>query len=83
LAGIGPITGGAAIYGQAVMNGAQIAVDEINANGGVNGYPIEFKFADDVADGETSVNAYNSLMDWGMQVLVGPVTSGAAISVFR
>jgi branched-chain amino acid transport system substrate-binding protein len=79
--GIGPITGGAAIYGQAVMNGAQIAVDEINANGGVNGYPIEFKFADDVADGETAVNAYNSLMDWGMQVLVGPVTSGAAISV--
>lgn len=79
--GVGPITGDAAIYGQAVMNGCQIAVDEINAAGGVNGAQIQFKFEDDVADGETSVNAYNSLMDWGMQVLVGPVTTGAAISV--
>ena len=79
--GIGPTTGAAAIYGQAVMNGAQIAVDEINANGGVNGAQIDFKFEDDVADGETSVNAYNNLMDWGMQVLVGTVTSGACISV--
>lgn len=79
--GVGPITGDNAIYGQAVMNGCQIAVDEINAAGGVNGAQIEFKFEDDVSDGETSVNAYNSLMDWGMQVLVGPVTTGAAISV--
>lgn len=63
------------------MNGCQIAVDEINAAGGVNGAQVKFKFEDDVADGETSVNAYNSLMDWGMQVLVGPVTTGAAISV--
>ena len=77
----GPITGDAAIYGQAVMNGAQIAVDEINAAGGINGVKIEYKFEDDVADGETAVNAYNKLMDWGMQVMVGPVTTGAAISV--
>lgn len=79
--GVGPITGDAAIYGQAVMNGCQIAVDEINAAGGVNGAQIQFKFEDDVNDGETAVNAYNSLMDWGMQVLVGPVTTGSAISV--
>ena len=77
----GPITGDAAIYGQAVMNGAQIAVDEINAAGGINGVKVEYKFEDDVADGETAVNAYNKLMDWGMQVMVGPVTTGAAISV--
>lgn len=76
--GIGPLTGDAAIYGQAAMNGAQIAVDEINAKGGTQ---ITFRAEDDVADGETSVNAYNTLMDWGMQVLVGPVTTGAAISV--
>ena len=81
IGGIGPITGDNAIYGMAVMNGAQIAVDEINAAGGINGYPIEYKFEDDVADGETAVNAYNNLMDWGMQVLVGPVTTGSAISV--
>ncbi|MEA4933770.1 MAG: ABC transporter substrate-binding protein [Lawsonibacter sp.] len=78
LGGIGPLTGDAAIYGTAAMNGAQIAVDEINAKGGAQ---FAFKAEDDVADGETSVNAYNSLLDWGMQVLVGPVTTGAAISV--
>ena len=77
----GPITGDAAIYGQAVMNGCQIAVDEINAAGGINGYKVEYKFEDDVADGETAVNAYNNLMDWGMQTLVGTVTTGACISV--
>lgn len=78
LGGIGPLTGDAAIYGTAAMNGAQIAVDEINAKGGVQ---FAFQAEDDVADGETSVNAYNSLLDWGMQILVGPVTTGAAISV--
>ena len=81
IGGIGPTTGGAAIYGQAVMNGAQIAVDEINAAGGINGIQIDYKFEDDVADGETAVNAYNSLMDWGMQLLLGPVTTGSAIAV--
>ena len=81
LGSTGPITGDAAIYGQAVMNACQIAVDEINAAGGINGYQVEFRFEDDVADGETAVNAYNTLMDWGMQALVGTVTSGACISV--
>ena len=79
IGGIGPLTGENAIYGTAAMNGAQIAVDEINALGGA--VQFEFQSEDDVADGATSVNAYNTLMDWGMQVLVGPVTSGAAISV--
>ncbi len=73
----GPLTGDAAIYGKAVMNAAQIAVDEINAKGGVQ---IEFNPQDDEADGEKAVNAYNNLMDWGMQVLVGPVTTGSAIA---
>lgn len=78
IGGIGPLTGDAAIYGTAVMNAIKIAVDEINAKGGAQ---FEFKEEDDVADGETAVNAYNTLMDWGMQVLVGPVTTGSAISV--
>ena len=76
---IGPLTGDAAIYGQAVANGAKIAVDEINAAGGA--IQFEFQSQDDVADGETSVNAYNKLMDWGMQVMVGPTTTGASIAV--
>ena len=78
---IGPTTGEAAIYGTAVKNGMEIAVDEINAKGGIAGAKIELRFSDDVADGETAANAYNGLMDWGMQVLVGPVTTGSAITV--
>ena len=81
IGGIGPITGEAAIYGQAVMNGCKIAVDEINANGGIGGLQIEFKFMDDVHVAETAVNAYNKLMDWGMNVLVGTVTTTPCISV--
>ena len=77
----GPLTGGAAVYGNAVVNGAEIAVDEINANGGINGYQIEYKKADDEHDQEKAINAYNSLKDWGMQFLVGPTTSAPAIAV--
>ena len=64
IGGIGPITGGAAVYGQAVKNAAEMAVEEINAAGGINGYQIDFKFEDDVHDAEKSVNAYNTLKDW-------------------
>ena len=77
----GPLTGGAAVYGNAVVNGAEIAVNEINANGGINGYQIEYKKADDEHDQEKAINAYNSLKDWGMQFLVGPTTSAPAIAV--
>ena len=52
IGGIGPTTGGTAIYGTAVMNGAQIAVDEINEDGGINGKKIEFNFQDDQGDAE-------------------------------
>lgn len=81
IGGIGPTTGGAAVYGLAVQNAAQLAVDEINANGGINGYQIEFKFEDDECDAEKSVNAYNTLKDWGMQMLMGTVTSGCCVAV--
>ena len=81
IGGIGPTTGGAAVYGLAVQHGAEIAVEEINAAGGINGYQVEFKFQDDEADAEKSVNAYNALKDWGAQVLDGSTTSGACIAV--
>jgi ABC-type branched-chain amino acid transport systems, periplasmic component len=81
IGGIGPITGGAAVYGLGVMNGAQLAVDEINAAGGINGYQVEFNFQDDEHDAEKSVNAYNALKDWGMQALMGTVTSTPCIAV--
>ena len=60
---IGPLTGGLAIYGQDVSYGAKIAVDEINAAGGIAGTPIELKSEDDEGDGEKAINAYNSLKD--------------------
>ena len=81
IGGIGPVTGAAAGYGLAVKNGAQIAVDEINADGGINGYQIEFNFQDDEHDAEKSVNAYNTLKDWGVQVLMGTVTSAPCVAV--
>ena len=75
---IGPLTGGAAIYGNAAANGATIAVDEINALGGVK---IEFNPQDDEHDAEKSVNAYNNLKDWGVQTIVGCVTTTPCVAV--
>ena len=75
----GPLTGPAAIYGMSVKQGAEIAVEEINAQ--ESDFQIEFKMEDDEADGEKSVNAYNSLKDWGLQMLMGSVTTGSCITV--
>ena len=74
----GPLTGPASAYGIAVKAGMEIAVEKINAKGGLQ---IEFKAEDDEADPEKAVSAYNALKDWGMQVLAGNVTSGAANAV--
>ena len=71
----GPLTGGAAIYGQAVKNGAEIAVAEVNALGGIQ---FEFNMQDDTHDPEKAENAYNSLVDWGMDMMMGTVTSAPA-----
>lgn len=81
IGGIGPTTGGASVYGIAVQRGMEIAVEEINAAGGINGVQIELNFQDDEHDPEKSVNAYNTLKDWGMQVLIGSVTSNPCIAV--
>ena len=75
----GPLTGDAAIYGMAVVQGAELAVNEINASD--SKIKFEFQKQDDEADGEKAVNAYNNMMDNGMQVLVGPTTTGASIAV--
>ncbi len=78
---IGPLTGPAAAYGIAVQNGADLAVKEINAAGGIGGAKIELNSQDDENDPEKSVNAYNTLKDWGMQMLVGTTTSKPCIAV--
>ena len=78
---IGPLTGAGAAYGNAVANGAELAAKEINEAGGINGMMIETKAEDDENDPEKSINAYNTLKDWGMQVLDGPTTSKPCIAV--
>ncbi len=78
LGSIGPVTGPAAIYGTCVKNSMEIAVEEVNALGGLQ---FELNFQDDAHDAETSVNAYGTLMDWGMQVLLGTVTSTPCVAV--
>ena len=79
IGGSGPLTGGAAVYGQAVKNAAEIAVAEINAKGGQQ---FELQFEDDAHDPEKAVNAYGVLQDGGMQVSLATVTSspGAAVA---
>ena len=78
LGGIGPLTGAAAIYGNATKYGSELAVEEINALGGIQ---FEIKWEDDEHDPEKSVNAYNNLKDWGMQMLVGTTTTAPCVAV--
>ena len=75
---IGPQTGGAAVYGMAVARAAQIAVDEINAQGGVQ---IALDVQDDEHDAEKSINAYNAVLDNGAQMILGSVTTTPCIAV--
>ena len=78
LGGIGPLTGAAAIYGNATKYGSELAVEEINALGGVQ---FEINWQDDEHDPEKAVNAYNTLKDWGMQILVGTTTTAPCVAV--
>ena len=79
IGGIGPITGATAIYGNATKLGAQVAVDLINKEAGST--VLELDWQDDEGDAEKAVNAYNALLDWGMQVLVGTTTTTPCIAV--
>ena len=78
LGGTGPLTGSASIYGLAAQRGAEIAVEEINAQGG--DIQFELKYEDDVNDPEKAVNAYNALKEWGMQISLGSVTTQPGIA---
>ena len=75
---IGPMTGDAASYGVSVAQGAELAVSEVNALGGVQ---LELNVQDDEHDPEMSVNAYNTLWDWGAQMIIGTVTTSPCIAV--
>ena len=79
---IGPLSGAAATYGESVKNGAQIFLDKVNANGGINGKQVVLKFEDDEADPTKAINAYDKLINQdGVKLLLGAVTSGSANAV--
>ena len=75
----GPLTGGTAMYGQAVVNSAQIAVDEINAAGGLNGIKFKLVATDDMHDATKISTNYSSLLEGGMQVSLGTVTTAPGL----
>lgn len=85
IGGMGPLTGANASYGTSVKQGAEIAIQEINEAGGVNvgdtNYTLTMAFEDDEATEDKAIQAYNTLMDEGIQVLMGATTSGATIAV--
>ncbi len=75
----GPLTGAAAVYGVAVKNSAQIAIDEINAAGGLDGVKFKFVALDDTHDPTKVAANYASLLEQGMQVSLGTVTTGPGL----
>ena len=81
IGGMGPLTGDYASYGISVKQGAEIAINEINAAGGVNGHNLELVFEDDECDAEKAISAYNKVMDEGVIAILGAVTSGCSEAV--
>ena len=75
----GPLTGPAAVYGVAVKNSAQMAVDEINAAGGLNGVKFKLIATDDTHDATKVAANYASLLEGGMQVSLGTVTTAPGL----
>ena len=79
---IGPLTGPAAFYGTSMRNGAKIALDEINKVAqSTGGLMLDIRLEDDAHEADRSVSAYQTLLGWGMQALIGPVTSTPAAAV--
>ncbi len=75
----GPLTGGAAMYGEAVRNSAQMAVDEINAAGGLNGVMFKLVATDDKHDANNVKTNYSAMYEGGMQVSLGTVTTAPGL----
>ncbi len=75
----GPLTGDAGMYGTAVKNSAQLAVDEINAAGGLNGVKFKLVVTDDMHDATKVATNYSSMLEQGMQVSLGTVTTAPGL----
>ncbi|MBR5485780.1 MAG: ABC transporter substrate-binding protein [Oscillospiraceae bacterium] len=81
LGGLAPLTGAVSVYGIATANGVKLAIDEINAAGGVMGKQVVINILDEKGDPTEAVNAYNKLVDEGMVALIGDVTSKPCAAV--
>ena len=81
IGGIGPLTGDYANYGVSVKQGAELAADEINAAGGVNGFKLVVNYEDSQGSADSAVSAYGKHLDDGMKVSLGGVLSGETASV--
>lgn len=81
IGGMAPLTGALAIYGVTTTNGAELAVKEINANGGVLGKKIEYVMLDTKGDSTEAVMAYNKLVDEKVAGIIGEVTSKPTLAV--
>lgn len=78
---MGPLTGPVAVYGVSATNGTKLAIEEINANGGILGKQVDLNLLDEKGEPTEAVNAYNKLVDWGMVALLGDVTSKTTVAV--
>ncbi len=81
IGGIAPLTGDAAVYGLMVQAGVDLAIEEVNNNGGIGGNQVEIVWMDDTHDAVESTNAYNQLVSEGIVALVGPVTTTPTLAV--
>ena len=78
---LAPMTGGVAQYGIAVTNGAKMYIDEVNANGGINGKKVEVIIYDEEGDTTKALTGYGSLIDQGVTAIIGDVTTAPTVAV--
>ena len=78
IGGIGPLTGSSAVYGVATKQGAEVAIQEINALGGLQ---FSLDFQDDEGDTEKAINAYNKVIGDGAQIIYGCTTTNPCVAV--
>jgi branched-chain amino acid transport system substrate-binding protein len=79
IAVVGPVTGQYASFGQQMTNGAQMAVEDINAAGGVVGKQLDLDIGDDACDPKQAVAVANQMVGNGVALVAGHYCSGSSI----
>ena len=82
IGGIFPLSGQVAVYGVECKNGVDLAIEEINAAGGINGKPVVLVSEDDEGNPDKTVNAFKKLSTKdGVKVVIGSLTSGSTQAI--